>query len=275
MSKSLALLTIHGMGDTPRDYYAELHDRVKKAVGKTVWNKVIFMPLYFQDVLQGSQSGVFNRMREYIDWMSLRKFMLYGFSDAASLEYTKEVKHSPYHRTQEKILQAMDDVFDVSGENAIPVIIVAQSLGCQVMSSYIWDAQRPNPSAGVWKYPKNDGATPGSPRDLFRRMKTVQRFFTTGCNIPIFVAGHSNIVAIDPPNTRFKWYNFYDEDDVLGWPLKPLSDSYNQIVEDIEVNAGSRGILSLVKSLTPLSHEQYWKDSYIIDRIAGDVTFLA
>ena len=34
MPKTIALLTIHGMGDTPRDYYRALHDRLKKVLGK-------------------------------------------------------------------------------------------------------------------------------------------------------------------------------------------------------------------------------------------------
>lgn len=275
MPKTLALLTIHGMGDTPKDYYAEFYDLIKKAVGKTTWNQVVFKSLYYQDILQGSQAEIFNRMRDQIDWMKLRKFLLYGFSDAASLEYKKDAPRSPYFETQKAILQAMDSVFDEVGQTAVPVIIIAQSLGCQVISSYIWDAQQTKASAGIWSAPLADGVTDGSPQDRFRRMQTVQRLYTTGCNIPILVAGHKNIQAISPPSQGFKWHNFFDEDDVLGWPLRPLSPSYAQLVEDIAVNAGGGLIGTIVKSWNPFSHGQYWTDSEVTKHLTSAIRQLA
>lgn len=61
----------------------------------------------------------------------------------------------------------------------------------------------------------------------FLRAETCMAWVTTGCNIPLFVAAHKtmNIKPIQPPNgsPTFKWLNIYDPDDVLGWPLQPLS----------------------------------------------------
>lgn len=269
MPKTIALITIHGMGDTPRNYYNDFYDLIKKSLGKSAWDRVVFKPLYYQDILQGEQEQVFNRMRDQIDWMKLRKFMLFGFSDAASLEYNKDAIGSPYSLTQQMILKCMDEIFEVAGNIEIPVVILAQSLGCQVVSSYIWDAQQPIARAGIWSSPKKDGVTDGSPKDNFRRMKSLQRLYTTGCNIPIFVSGHKVIEAINPPSQSFKWHNFFDEDDVLGWPLKPLSNSYNQLVEDISINAGAGGIGTIVRSWNPLSHGDYWTESEVVDHISS------
>lgn len=276
MPKTIALVTIHGMGDTPRDYYMEFYDVIKTSLGKATWDKVIFKHLYYQDILQGNQEDIFNRMREQIDWMKLRKFLLYGFSDAASLEYKKDAVNSPYFLTQQMIIQAMDEIFDESGQQEVPVIVLAQSLGCQVISSYIWDAQQtPAATDGVWSMARNDGVVDGSPRDNFRRMKNLQRLYTTGCNIPIFVAGHKKIDAISPPVPTFKWHNFFDEDDVLGWPLKPLSPSYSNIVEDISINAGGGVIGTIVKSWNPFSHGQYWTDSEVFGHLSAAIKQLA
>ena len=52
MPKTIALVTIHGMGDTATDYYTEFYDEIKTALGKTTWDKVIFKPLYYQNLLQ-------------------------------------------------------------------------------------------------------------------------------------------------------------------------------------------------------------------------------
>ena len=115
----------------------------------------------------------------------------------------------------------------------------------------------------------------GSPKDNFRRMKSLQRLYTTGCNIPIFVAGHKKIEALKPPPPSFKWYNFFDENDVLGWPLKPLSSSYDQLVEDIPINAGGGVIGTIAKSWNPFSHGQYWTDSEVVGHISSAMKQLA
>ncbi|GAL16045.1 hypothetical protein JCM19233_7067 [Vibrio astriarenae] len=45
---------------------------------------------------------------------------------------------------------------------------------------------------------------------------------------------------------------------VLGWPLSPLSDEYENLVDDYPINAG--GIFS---SWTPWSHGKYWTDKNV------------
>lgn len=269
MAKTLALLTLHGMGDTPRDYAAGLFERLRREVGQPIWERLVCRSLYYQDVIQGNQADIFGRMREQLDWLGLRKFLLYGFSDAGSLEYKKEAAGSPYWRTQQEILLRLDQVFEEAG--ALPLIVVAQSLGGQVISSYIWDAQQAAAFAGVWRGARGDGVASGSAQDRFRRMQTLLRLYTTGCNIPLFVAGHQRIQAIAPPRPEFRWFNFFDEDDVLGWPLRPLSPSYDRLVEDLAVNAGSGLVGTLVKSWNPLSHEGYWSDSAVLGHIASSI----
>jgi hypothetical protein len=201
-------------------------------------------------------------MRPLLRWDGLRELMLFGLSDAASLEHKKELALSPYWQTQQLILQRLDEIFDQLGGDrdggAPAVAVVAQSLGCQVVSNYIWDAQQPRAYAGIWSAPLNDGVPADSPRDRFRRMRSLQRLMTTGCNIPVFVAGHTTIEPIDRRKlgAGFRWINQFDPDDVLGWPLAQLSAPYAALVEDHAVN-------------TPYSHTQYWSTDSVLDRIAG------
>lgn len=57
-------------------------------------------------------------------------------------------------------------------------------------------------------------------------------------------------------NNRARWYNFYDKDDVVAYPLKGLNDEYNGVVaEDIEINVGSAAT-----SWNPACHTGYWED---------------
>ncbi|MBM3948950.1 MAG: hypothetical protein FJ312_06890 [SAR202 cluster bacterium] len=101
--------------------------------------------------------------------------------------------------------------------------------------------------------------------------------FTAGCNIPLFVSGKAKIEAIHKPNPDFQWLNFYDNDDFLGWPLKPLStgfpNSYDAVVaRDIEMNAsGLPGFLNWLKSWTPAAHTAYWESDGFIKPVAEGI----
>ncbi|MNG34671.1 hypothetical protein D3C84_1212190 [compost metagenome] len=62
---------------------------------------------------------------------------------------------------------------------------------------------------------------------------------------------------------------------MLGWPLRQLSPSYEQLVEDVEVNAGGGLVGTLIKSWNPLSHEVYWQDAQVLRHIAASIRQLS
>ena len=265
----IALLVVHGMGDTAPDFHDELIAPLRTRL-QHAWDRIAWRPVYYQPILQRNERTIFEQMRPQVRWEGLRELMLFGFSDAASLEHKKELALSPYWQTQRLILERLDELFDETG-GAAPLAIVAQSLGCQVISNYIWDAQQPRAYAGIWNGDLDDDTIAGTPRDRFRRMRSLQRLLTTGCNIPVFVAGHA---AIEPIDRRllaagFRWINQFDPDDVLGWPLAQLSAAYAALVEDHAVNAGGATLAGRIRSLTPYSHTQYWSTAGVLDRIAG------
>lgn len=264
--KSVALLTLHGMGDTPKNYHHLFLERIKKQIGEK-WGQVAFNSLYYQDILQINQNEIYRKMKPHIDWRDVRKFILYGFSDAASLDYQKDRKNSLYHKTQIRIASALQSVYRKHGN--IPVVIVAYSLGCHVLSNYIWDAQQPEPDGGVW-VAKNNIATNQAEED-FMRLKNLHALFTLGCNIPVFVAGYKDIEPFQKPHKKFKWVNLYDKDDVLGWPLEPLSKSYRKLVKDVPINASEKLSDLLLKSWNPLSHESYFGDKKVIQTIHNKI----
>jgi hypothetical protein len=273
MARNIALLIVHGMGDTAPDFHDELVVPLRARL-QHAWDRIAWRPVYYQPVLKRNERAIFEQMRPLIRWETLRELMLFGFSDAASLEHKKELALSPYWQTQRLILQQLDALFDEvydEAANAAPALaIVAQSLGGQVMSNYIWDAQQPRAYAGIWSAALDDGVPAESPRDRFRRMRSLQRFMTTGCNIPVFVAGHAVIEPIDRSRlgAAFRWINQFDPDDVLGWPLAQLSAGYAALVEDHAVNASGGTLFGTIRSLTPYSHSQYWRTASVLDRIA-------
>jgi len=273
MSK-VALLTIHGMGEQPLDYADDMRRALSHRMGASFAN-VDVHSVYYQHLLKPNELDVWNRTRERatVRYEQLRKFILFGFADAAGLENRKEYDNSVYEQAQMEIARALLAILATRGPDT-PIVLLAHSLGCQVMSSFIYDAQKRAGggavAAGIWKPGRMADSLTAEQRK-FLQCGTVRTFVTTGCNIPVFVSAHQrmDVKPIIKPNPGFTWLNLYDPDDALGWPLQPLEGGYETLVEDRVVNAG-QGILDfMTKSWNPLSHTAYWTDDEIIKPLAS------
>jgi hypothetical protein len=273
-----ALLTVHGMGETPRDYADKLFHAVAARLGGLA-GQVDFRSVYYQDILKPNQETVWARVNDstQLRYADLRRFLLFGFGDAAGLENRKEIDGSVYELAQEAIARALLGV--ARQDPATSVVFLAQSLGCQVLSSYVYDAQKAMAGgrvlAGIWKdidawARRALGGPLSESEKRFLAGGTCTAFVTTGCNIPIFVAAHKqmDIKPIARPTSRFEWINLYDPDDALGWPLQPLSPGYAALVDDRAINAGQGVVTWILKSWNPLSHTAYWGDAQVLDLLA-------
>lgn len=265
-NKSVALFTIHGMGETPKNYHHLFLERIKKQMGEN-WKRVKFESIYYQDILQFNQTEIFKKMKILTRWDGLRKFVLYNLSDAASVDYRRWEKNSLYHQTQKRIWDTLKKIYKRYDEQKIPVVILAYSLGCHVLSNYIWDSQQKDPSSGVWKY-ENIKALDKKEKS-FLKLKSMSKLITIGCNIPVFVAGYKDIKPFKTLNKNFQWINLYDKDDILGWPLKPLGKEYRELVQDVAINANENLEDLVFKSWNPRSHESYFGDRQVISTVAN------
>ncbi len=296
MGKKIGILTIHGMGEQGPDFDKDLRKKLLAKLAADVRESVEFESIFYQDVMQANQTALWRRMGfgdrfwsrpllvaaglifvllpgiftlalvfPFAPWRGLwgrvRKFFLFSFADAASYEHDADAQDSVYVKVNQKIRDHIDKLGGKLDGDA-RVVIIAHSLGGHVISNYIWDAQR---RRRIWLTVE--------PKPL-QRLDPAAYLFTAGCNIPFFVSGLAKIEAIRPPNPAFQWINFYDPDDVLGWPLKPLSknfpNSYDKVVTaDVPMDAGSRLI-----SWTPLSHPEYWRDRGFLDPVAERINKL-
>lgn len=262
------------MGTTPENYSDEISQDLKHRLGAK-FDSLHIGKVYYQELLQANQKRVWNLVGRKVRWDALRQFMLYGFSDAAGLESSRESIHGVYAGSQMRVARELYLARRAMGGDG-PVVVIAQSLGGQVISCYFWDAQRAAENkpvrVGIWQDIKAfevpiAGAKNLTTDDLkFLQGSTVDTLFTTGCQIPVFVAAHAtqDILPIKP-NATFDWQNFYDKDDVLGWPLSELSEQYSKVVTDIPVNAGGGVLGWITQSWNPFSHTQYWRDDEILD----------
>ena len=155
--KKVAVITLHGMGRTKENYHAELQSELEKRLGK-LWSEVHFGSVYYQDILQKNEDEVWKRVRERLGawnpWRGLRKFILFGFADAAGLEAHKGRLGSVYREAQIRIARKLweaGEALDLGAEGP-PVCVIAHSLGGQVLSNYLWDAQEHLERAGAVEF---------------------------------------------------------------------------------------------------------------------------
>jgi hypothetical protein len=270
----VALVTLHGMGVTARDYADKLLESLGNRM-KGAFKDVLVQSVYYQNILQDNEERVWGRVEQKgkVHYDELRRFLLFGFGDAAGLENRKEFDNSVYEQAQMQIANALLKVH--AADPLLPVVFISQSLGCHVLSNYLYDAQKfargGVVDAGIWKASNPFINALSTGQRNFLKGDTAMAWVSTGCNIPIFVAAHAqgDIVPIDKPTGQFRWLNIYDPDDALGWPLQPLSDKYDALVEDRAINAGQGIIGTFIKSWNPLAHTEYWTDDDVVKPLAS------
>ncbi len=263
MAKDLAIITVHGIGDTDENYYKGLENKLRKAVGKEAWDSRVHLEsVFYQNLMQGNQEKYWKASNEEhsLRWDILRKFLIYGFSDAASIEHSLRGDKVLYQAVHQRIATAFDNAYVALGNQAKPVFLIVHSLGAQEVSNYIWDAQH---DLRLFLEP---GPGDDEQRD-FRKFKTCRQFITTGCNIPLFKAGLPTPENFERPNKDFIWQNYFDPNDLLGYPIKKMAPSFDvEWVRDHKVNVG--GIRTW---WNPLSHTKYWTDKDVLNPIAKDI----
>ena len=263
----LAVVVIHGMGTQDADFadpmIAELNARIEDAqfdASEIAWKSV-----FWSDLLAQTQKDYVDSAKANpLGWMWLRRWVIESLGDAAAYQ-NAGTPTSTYASINTRVRNAMQELYlGQLGSTAVPLVVLAHSLGSQIMSSYIWDTQR--------------GYATGADAisDPFLKMKWLAGMITFGSPIPLFTFSSQNPSPIAFPGSalapdisaKARWDNYYDKDDVLGWPLKAINGAYDSVVdEDIPVNVGN-----FWRSRTPLSHTEYWTDNNFTEPVAAFLT---
>jgi len=247
----LVLLTLHGMGEVEPDYYLELQAGLAERLGAR-WDECTLQAVQYAPVFQVNEDQLWQAMQNEPDnrlrWRFAREFLINRLADASAFERSYHVEPATYAAVMDCINEKLAAGFSACGSHPdTGLVVMAHSLGGQVFSSYAWDHldtrnATPSPYLANWR-----------------------RFLTFGCNIPLFTAGLQKRQNFTAPSRDFAWHNFYDPDDVLGWPLRQLDPSYDS-VQDHAINVGS-----WATGWTPLCHTAYWTDDALLDRFAREI----
>jgi hypothetical protein len=268
MPYKLGVVLIHGIGEQKADFAQGLIDEVSRRLHVQA-SEVCWMPVWWAPLVEPAETDLMQRLSAGgdLDWRWLRRFVVHFLADAVAYQRVPGESNHPglYVKIHSLVAAKLAELRQlVRGETAPdaaepPLLVIAHSLGGHIMSNYVWDHQRPQ-----------------EPRDqlgssAFVRAETLAGMVTFGCNIPLFALALPTIVPIDFPGTALspqlaaaaEWLNLYDPDDVLGYPLQPLSAKYATTVRDAIVDVGG-----LVTGWNPLSHNAYWTDNDVTKPIA-------
>lgn len=281
MGFKLGVLLIHGMGDQDANFADPMIEELKSFLRRLGSNdkEICFHPVWWAPVLAQREADLLRELADGNDlaWMAVRRFVVQALADAIAYQGS----YRPISKDQitvykgihaaiaERLKQLRERLRADRPENApeAPLVIIAHSLGCHMISKYVWDVTNPDADK--------------KPENAFERLETLVSMVTFGCNIPLFTLAFNNLDPIQFPTPgieRFfpietpsehlaavtKWLNFYDPDDVLGYPLRPLGAKYAAAVsDDIPVNVGG-----LLRAWNPASHTAYWTDNDVTKPVA-------
>ena len=275
----VAVAVVHGIGMQGPDFAARFQKKLTRQFAQQLGpevqdpaREILIKPVYWAPVLQNSEDELWERLKKggKLDFIKLRKFLVDFAADAFAYQPTPKDR-TVYVSIHAIFAETLRSLAAEAGDRA-PLCVVAHSLGSVIASNYFYDLQQalsPNGSILISEPVRNQmGDTP------LERGETFSHFYTLGSPIALWSLRYADFgVPIAVPSPKLsehhprlegEWVNFYDEDDVCGFPLKTLNRQYRERVKaDVAVNVGG-----LLITWNPASHLGYWEDKDIVRPIA-------
>ncbi|MGX5174303.1 hypothetical protein ACUR5C_09810 [Aliikangiella sp. IMCC44653] len=252
--KRLAIAVIHGLGSEEEYYSVELKHRITEeyvngAEGR-MEDELLFHEIYWGDLVK-EELKQFREKANYkgdLAYQNLRQIM----TDTQALALLYRPGTEIYEAINNRI---KDGLRKFAGHRRVnvdetPLVILAHSYGGVMMSHFMRETKLANSSVNNFEGLKTVAGyvTFGNPMGLYA-MDAAKSLLGKPCDI----VGE---VLDDDLKKRARWYNFYDKDDIIAYPLKGLSDEFNTYVHgDFEINVGSAAT-----SWNPACHTGYWED---------------
>jgi|GEM_PF-1438262 len=309
MSRKVVILVFHGIGTYRKAFRnpetrfdRPLWDGLHRRMGETLSGNVIWAPVLWS--LADLEAYEADLVADRSEWEGLFGFVASALCDASAYRLIGErhpsYRTSNYYRVQRAVYDALvvaeDRVRDAGGDPAhTPILAVCHSMGCHILSSYAWDVR--NRPGRVF------GRRGDRKASSFARLDTLASAVFTGCNLPLLSAGVPRDekvpmrIARDParwgPDQR--WLNFYDPDDLLGYPLEREYAAYRSgrhpgqaalaaglgrdpalevPVQDRRFELSGPLGLPLPGGMTPLVHNRYWEAGVVLSAIEGAIAGL-
>ena len=256
MTTKIAVLVIHGIGNQTKNFYTTIQGNLQKHFAKVLGDAVenpaaelVVEPAWWAPVLQRQDTEFENRIKKggRVGFPNLRTFILNTAADAVAYQPIpgNRVLYDEIHLV---VAQTLNTLAQKAGPDA-PLCVVAHSLGTIVVSNYLWDLQHHIPQVKELigaQVVENIENTP------LEKGETLAHLYTLGSPLALWSLRWSAYEYGTPilfpapqleqhhPGVQAEWINFYDKDDVIGYPLRGLNEQYAAaVIEDREVNVGN------------------------------------
>jgi hypothetical protein len=267
MPHPIAIAFLHGIGRTQPGYSAAMQHNLERRLAAHA-DQLLFEEINWSGALQNREDQLWRQLLPAapMHYQKLRRFLVDFAADAIAYQPSPSDR-TAYDSIHREVATSLARLAERAGPRA-PLCIIAHSLGTVIASNYVYDLTKKH----------NSFMCPSVRRIIHRtpleKGETLARFYTMGSPIGLWSLRYPKFgepiqfptpaLARHHPNMRSEWVNFYDPDDVIGYPLRPLNARYHSAVtEDRPVDVGS-----LFERWNPLSHLGYWNDGKVADVIA-------
>ncbi len=271
MAQKIAIALLHGFRSQTEQFANDVHRELMDRCIPQIGTDIVLRVVDWADVLSNTEKQLLQRLSavETLYYPQMRTFITEWIADALAYQQMPHDRRL-YDCIHELFAQTMRDLARAAGENA-PLCIIAHGLGSVIASNYIYDLQNahkgliaPNVLAQIADTPMERG-------------ETLSLFYTISSPIALWNMRYPNFgtpIAFPHPalpdhyrNLPTEWINFYDPQDVFGYPLKALNAAHwETVTEDRPINTGR-----VIDHLTPQSQRQYGTAKTILQPIADKV----
>ncbi len=305
--KKLVVIVLHGIGTYSEDARVEetrfdhrlktgLASRLRRRMDELLWVHI----LWSDARLELRQAQLLDERQPPRLWRSLFGFVAANLCDATAYALPKSLEgyHScSYFIVQDHVRTALEQAQAALGgaEAAArtPVLAIAHSMGCHVLSSYAWDARHApqrilRPGEGVDETGLTD----------FQRLRTLSGLVFTGCNLPLLTMDIARDALMPIELARrpallgggfeSRWLNFFEGSDALGYPIARQYEAYfggthrhrHRFAEwgrDPARETAPRDMAvtrRTLTGLTPYAHQLYDQMGSVLDPVAAEIARL-
>lgn len=276
MGKKVAVAFVHGMGSHDKDFANEFMGRILDQCEPTCGTDVIVRPVHWSPAMQNKEEELLRRLKrsdQSMSWMPIRKMLIDLLADALAYQITATDRRM-YDEIHARFAGTLARLAREAGADA-PLCIVAHSLGAIIASNFIYDLQYDSVDK-----PLITEIVRASMADTpLERGETLTKLYTLGNPLALWSLRYQDFglpIRVPSPPPAFRqtypqmvseWINIYDQDDVIGFPLKTLNAAYGEAVTaDEQINVGG-----LVEFWNPGSHTEYDNSQRVINLIAAGI----
>lgn len=270
----IAVAIVHGVGKQDPDFAEPTERALRKYFARETGMKndeagdaLVIKPVYWEPVIQAAEDKLWERMKEGgpIRWRKSRRYAIDYGGDALAYQPTPWDR-TMYDEVHTVFSAALNTLAHEAGRDA-PLCVLSHSLGTVITSNYFYDLHQEFSRGRKFLSEKMRLLVGDTPLE---HGETFSLFYTMGSPIAVWALRYGVEDFGAPISVSGEWVNFYDPDDIVGYPLKSLNDSYGKAVaRDVVVNAGG-----LLNFWNPSCHAYYWTDAQVVKPIAKSLAKL-